>query len=114
MACCNGTRPKKKKKTPVDRPVFFKKRRMRAFLFFSKMAAKHLNSKWPLTFQFKMTDNVLFTAILHVSRVQNLQSMCFVKPNCLCMFFSIAFSLQQNANKHHRARFKSLGNTPTW
>ena len=30
------------------------------------------------------------------------------------MFFSIAFSLQQNANDHHRAQFKSLENTPTW
>ena len=35
---------------------------MRAFLFlfFSKMATKHLNSKWPPTFQFKMTDRQLF------------------------------------------------------
>ena len=38
---------------------------------------------------------------------QNIHSMYFVKPNCLCMFCSIAFSLQQNANEHHRARFKS-------
>ena len=36
------------KKTPVDRPGFVKRRRMRAFLFFYfffKMASKHLNSK---------------------------------------------------------------------
>ena len=29
------------------------------------------------------------------------------------MFFSIAFSLQQNANEHNRARFKSLKNMVT-
>ena len=45
---------------------------------------------------------------------QNIHSMYFVKPNCLCMFFSIAFSLQQNTNEHNRAQFKSLANTPTW
>ena len=67
------------------------------------------NSKWPPTFQFKMTDSFLIIATSKSS--QNIHSMYFVTPNCLCMFFSIAFSLQQNANEHHRARFKSLKNT---
>ena len=36
------------------------------FFLFSKMAAKHFNSKWPPTFQFKITDSFLFIAILQV------------------------------------------------
>ena len=34
------------------------------------MAGKHLNSKWPPTFQFKMTGSFLFIAILQVSWVK--------------------------------------------
>ena len=34
------------------------------------MAAKHLNSKWAPTFQFKMTDSFLFIAILQISWVK--------------------------------------------
>ena len=57
------------KNTPVDRPFFPQEedQGLLFFYFFPKMAAKHLNSKWPPTFQFKMTDSFLFTAILQVS-----------------------------------------------
>ena len=67
------------------------------------MATKHLNSKWPPTFQFKLTDSFFIYSYPTSKLSQNIHSMYFVKPNCLCMFFSIAFSLQQNANEHHRA-----------
>ena len=86
---------------------------MRAFLFFSKMAAKHLNFKMATNFSVQ-NDQQLFIYSYSTSKLsQNIHSMYFVKPNCLCMFFSIAFSLQQNANEHHRARFKSLENSLT-
>ena len=44
-----------KNKTPVDRPGFFQKVEDEGlfifnFYFSSKMAAKHLNSKWPTAF----------------------------------------------------------------
>ena len=87
------------------------------FLFFilTKMAAKQ-------AFKFKMAanfsvqnDRQLFIHSYPTSKLsQNIHSMYFVKPNCLSMFFSIAFSLQQNANEHHRTRFKSLKNALTW
>ena len=87
----------------------FKKRRMRAYLNFFvqdgrqafkfKMATNfNFSSKWPTAFY-------LYSQYIH--------SMYFVKPNCLCMLFSIAFSIQQNAKEHH-AWFKSLKNTPMW
>ena len=78
------------------------------------MAAKSLNSKLATNFSVQ-NDRQLFIYSYPTSKLsQNIHSMYFVKPNCLCMFFSIAFSLQQHTNEHHRARFKSLENTPTW
>ena len=88
---------------------------MKAFLFlifnFGRQAFKF---KMATNFS-DQNDRQLFIYSYPASKLsQNIHSMYFVKPSCLCMFFSIAFSLQQNAAEHHRARFKSLENTPTW
>ena len=83
-------------------------------IFFFKMAAKHLNSKLATNCSVRNDRQLFICSYPTTKSNQNIYSMYFAKPNCLCMFFSIAFSLQQNANEHHRARFKSLENTPTW
>ena len=59
------------------------------------MAAKHLNSKWPPTFQFKMTDSFLFIAILQVS---------WIKISILCILlnpivYACSFQMHFHFNK---------------
>ena len=57
-------------------------------------------------FKFKMATNFsvqndrqLFIYSCPSKLSQNVHSISILLPDCLCMFISIAFSLQQNANK---------------
>ena len=59
-----GVRPNKKKHHLIVL-VFQKEEDEGLFIF--NFFAKHLKSKWPQTFQLKMTDSFLFIAILQVS-----------------------------------------------
>ena len=85
-------------KTPVDRPGFFKKRRMRAFLFliFNFFQDDRQAFKLKMATNFSVqNDRQLFIYSYPTSKFSHI-SMYFVKPNCLRMFPSIAFSLQHN------------------
>ena len=79
---------------------------MRAFLIYLKKIKFQVGRQ---AFKFKMATNFkvqndrqLFITYPTSKLSQTIHSMYFVKPNCLCMFFSIAFSLQQNANEKSR------------
>ena len=82
----------------------------------SKMAAKHLNSKWPPTFQFKMTDSFLFIAIWQVSWVKISIVCILLNPIVYAHSFQLHFhftivpnlkvsKIHQSGNQHdmHRA-----------
>ena len=85
------------------------------WIFFFNFQDGRQAFKFKMATNFKVkNDQQLFISSYHTSKSsQNIHSTCmhFVKPNCWCMLFSIAFSLQQNANEHHRAWFKSRKHT---
>ena len=88
------------KKHPLIVLFFFQKEEDQGLLFFFFQDGRQV-------FKFKMATNLsvqndrqLVIYSYPTSKLsQNIHYMYFVKLNCLCMFFSIAFSLQKNANE---------------